>query len=101
MIAETDVLIIGGGIAGCVAALELAKQGIRVTVISAGSANSFRAQGGIAYRAPNEPSHLFKEDILKDSLHMVQKQYETPLPIQDIRAGTQSFGYRNKMEFTF
>lgn len=65
MIAETDVLIIGGGIAGCVAALELAKQGIRVTVISAGSANSFRAQGGIAYRAPNEPSHLFKEDILK------------------------------------
>ena len=68
MITETSVLIIGGGIAGLVSALELGDRGIDVVVISSGegpaSANSYRAQGGIGYRSPDEPEGLFKNDIM-------------------------------------
>ena len=68
MITETNVLIIGGGIAGLVAALELGERGIDVVVISSGkgpnSANSYHAQGGISYHAPDEPEGLFKNDIM-------------------------------------
>ena len=69
MIAETDVLIIGSGIAGIVAALQLAEKGVEVALICSGKSpscsNSYRAQGGIAFKGENEPSGLFKEDILK------------------------------------
>ncbi len=69
MEAETDVLIIGSGIAGMVAALQLAEKGIHVTLICSGenptSANSYRAQGGIGFKAPDEPAGLFKKDILE------------------------------------
>lgn len=66
MIAETEVLIIGGGIAGLTAALELSDRGITVTVVCAGSSgNSARAQGGIATLAPEDSQPLFKKDILK------------------------------------
>ena len=68
MITETNVLIIGGGVAGLVAALELGDRGIDVVVISSGegpaSTNSYRAQGGIGYHAPDEPKGLFKKDIM-------------------------------------
>ncbi|CCB89271.1 L-aspartate oxidase [Simkania negevensis] len=69
MIKETDVLVIGLGVAGGAAALELAKKGLQVTLISSGdqisSANSYRAQGGVGYRASEEFSDDFKGDILK------------------------------------
>ena len=69
MIGETDILVIGMGVAGGVAALELAKQGLQVTLIASGkeisSANSYRAQGGVGYRAQGEHSRDFKADILK------------------------------------
>lgn len=68
MITETDVLIIGAGIAGMVAALQLAERGMQVTLLCSGKglqcSNSYRAQGGIAFRG-EEPPGLFKEDILK------------------------------------
>ena len=68
MVAETDVLIIGSGIAGMVAALQLGEKGIDVTLICSGKspecANSYRAQGGIGFQGKEEPSGLFKEDIL-------------------------------------
>ena len=69
MITETDVLIIGGGIAGFTAALELGNRGINVLVISSSvkgeGANSWRAQGGIAYFSQSGDEGVFKEDILK------------------------------------
>lgn len=66
---ETDILIIGAGIAGGVAALELAKQGFHVTLIASGTnltaANSYRAQGGISYQAKKELPGEFKRDIMR------------------------------------
>ena len=66
MIEETDVLIIGCGLAGAISALEIAKQGLRVTLIASGKGSSYRAQGGISYQTSHqEDSKLFKEDILR------------------------------------
>ncbi len=69
MVAETDVLIIGTGIAGMMAALQLVERGIESTLICSGEspacANSYRAQGGIVYKAPEEPVGLLKKDILE------------------------------------
>ena len=44
----TDILVIGDGLAGSAAALEAARLGARVALVSAGPASSERAQGGIA-----------------------------------------------------
>jgi len=44
----TDVLVIGDGLAGSAAALEAARLGARVALVTAGPASSERAQGGIA-----------------------------------------------------
>jgi L-aspartate oxidase len=67
---ETDVLIIGGGIAGSAAALTLAENGVDTMMISKGkdvsAANSYYAQGGIAAlseREKDEPEQ-FVEDIM-------------------------------------
>jgi L-aspartate oxidase len=68
---ETDVLIIGGGIAGSTSALVLAEQGLDTIMLSKGedfsAANSYYAQGGIASlseREKNSPEH-FVNDIMK------------------------------------
>ncbi len=68
---ETDVLIIGGGIAGSAAALVLAENGVDTVMISKGDdfsdANSYYAQGGIAAlseREKDKPEH-FIDDIIK------------------------------------
>jgi L-aspartate oxidase len=64
-----DVLVIGSGMAGCITALELAEQGIHVTLIGAGAtgseSNSNAAQGGIIYRGIGDSPELLAEDILK------------------------------------
>jgi L-aspartate oxidase len=66
---HTDVLIIGSGIAGCIAALELAEQGIEVILLGAGAtgteSNSHAAQGGIIYRGMEDSEERLKEDILR------------------------------------
>src|ERR1700689_4386299 len=66
---QSDVLIIGCGIAGCVAALELAAQGVHVVLIGACekqmSTNSSLAQGGIIGRGPSDSQELLRDDILK------------------------------------
>ena len=52
----TPVLVIGGGLAGGVAALLLADRGIAVTLLmttaQTDNGNSWKAQGGIIYRSP-------------------------------------------------
>jgi L-aspartate oxidase len=66
---HTEVLIIGCGIAGCIAALELAEKGIQVVLLGSGvtgdESNSHSAQGGIVFRGIADSEELLKEDILQ------------------------------------
>ncbi len=66
---ETDVLVIGSGIAGSAAALRLAEQGIDVLMVSKGKDhtrnNTYYAQGGIAFLPEGEDAALFAGDIIK------------------------------------
>jgi L-aspartate oxidase len=65
---KTDVLIIGSGIAGSIAALTLAETGLEVTLITAGeqlaSGNSRLAQGGIVYTGLDDDPKKLERDIL-------------------------------------
>lgn len=65
---RTEVLIIGSGIAGATAALQLADEGRQVSLLTADDApdkgNSALAQGGIIYKAPDENPKALEEDIL-------------------------------------
>lgn len=67
---QTEVLIIGSGLAGCSAALTLADAGRHVTLVNAGEnledGNSRLAQGGIIYQAQNgrEDAGALEKDIL-------------------------------------
>lgn len=63
-ILETDALVVGGGIAGCVYAHQAAKKGLKTIMLCCGDlpeANSDLAQGGIVY----EPN-LDMDALLKD-----------------------------------
>jgi L-aspartate oxidase len=66
---QTDVLIIGCGIAGATAALELAKDSQRqITIVTRAEedtdSNSNHAQGGIVGRGVDDSPELLEEDIL-------------------------------------
>jgi L-aspartate oxidase len=65
---NTEVLIIGCGIAGGTAALQLADAGVPVTVITRATepqeSNTYYAQGGIIYTSPEDSPELLTQDIL-------------------------------------
>jgi len=62
---KTDVLVIGDGLAGSAAALEAARLGARVMLVSAGNGSSDRAQGGIAAATlPEDSPRLHALDTL-------------------------------------
>jgi L-aspartate oxidase len=66
---ETDVLILGSGIAGGTAAVQLAEAGARVTLVTRAreprDSNTFWAQGGIIYRGHDDSPAKLAEDILR------------------------------------
>lgn len=66
---ETEVLVIGSGIAGGVAALQLADAGVPVTVVSRAQeptgSNTYWAQGGIVYRGTDDSPALLTQDIIR------------------------------------
>jgi len=68
-ILKTDILVIGCGIAGASAALEAAKRGMRLIVITKNrdpiESNTYYAQGGIVSLGPNDDPDLLMEDIIQ------------------------------------
>ncbi len=65
---RTTALVIGGGIAGCTAAIGLADAGLDVTLLVStddmDGGNSALAQGGIIHRAGAKDSALLEQDLL-------------------------------------
>ncbi|PWH12317.1 MAG: L-aspartate oxidase [Anaerolineae bacterium] len=66
----TDILVIGSGIAGCAAALELSSDPSRQVILitrepDPHESNSNYAQGGIIYRGPDDSADLLVRDILE------------------------------------
>ncbi len=66
---DSDILIIGSGIAGCTAALLLADAGLSVAVVTRSKdpneSNTYYAQGGIIYRGENDSTDLLTEDVMR------------------------------------
>ena len=66
---ESEVLIIGSGIAGSVAALQLADAGVPVTVVTRANdpqeSNTYWAQGGIIYRGTDDSPELLAQDLTR------------------------------------
>ncbi|MFH1262192.1 MAG: L-aspartate oxidase [Pseudomonadota bacterium] len=66
---ETDCLVIGSGLAGCSAALEMVDAGLAVTMITRAKepadTASAMAQGGIVYRAEGEKPEKLVRDIVE------------------------------------
>ncbi len=66
---ETDVLVLGCGIAGGIAALQLASGGVSVVIITLADrpeeANPLYAQGGIIFKGADDSAALLVEDILR------------------------------------
>jgi L-aspartate oxidase len=64
---QTDVLIIGSGIGGCIPALQLADNGYDVVVVTRspdpGESNTYYAQGGIIYTGKDDSPEVLIEDI--------------------------------------
>ncbi len=66
---ETEVLIIGSGIAGCTTALTLADAGVPVTVVTRARApedsNTYWAQGGIIYAGVDDTPAKLVKDVME------------------------------------
>ncbi|MBX3043408.1 MAG: L-aspartate oxidase [Candidatus Kapabacteria bacterium] len=70
---KTDVLVLGSGLSGCIAALSAADRGVQVTLISKSksivSGNTPWAQGGIIYKGINDSPEKLKDDIINAGDH--------------------------------
>ena len=75
---RSDVLIIGCGIAGGTAALELAAAGVDVVVVTradrAEESNTYWAQGGIIFRGEQDSPELLARDIIHAGAGLCHEQ---------------------------
>ena len=75
---ETEVLVLGCGLAGGVAAYSLAQSGVSVTVVTrtkdAEESNTYYAQGGIIYLSEDDSATLLAKDILRAGAGQCCKQ---------------------------
>lgn len=66
---QTEIMVIGSGLAGCIAALSAAEKGAEVTLVTKTkdliSGNTPLAQGGIIYKGIFDSPQKLKQDILK------------------------------------
>jgi L-aspartate oxidase len=71
---ETEVLVLGTGVAGCAAALAAARGGATVTIVTRASqaeaSNTLWAQGGIVGRPPGDTPEALAADIQKAGDHI-------------------------------
>jgi L-aspartate oxidase len=65
---KCDVLIIGCGVAGSIAALQLAEAGVNVVIVTRASepeeSNTYYAQGGIIFEGEHDSPDILAKDIL-------------------------------------
>jgi L-aspartate oxidase len=64
-----DFLVLGGGLAGGIAALKAAESGLDVVLVKDGTSATSWAQGGIVYQAPGDPEQLIR-DVLQAGAQM-------------------------------
>ena len=66
---QTDILVIGSGLAGAIAAISAADEGKNVIIITKSpllkSGNTPNAQGGIVYTGERDSPEKLKHDIIK------------------------------------
>ena len=83
---DTDLLVIGCGIAGSATALEAARLGMQVTMLSSApnkdDCNSFWAQGGIIYKA---------EVSLASMLNHIRYVWRRGYPLMWLHLDSESF----------
>lgn len=77
----TDVLVIGGGLAGCSAAYAAARSGLKVTILSCcqdhSTAASYHAQGGIIYQGESDSLASYLADFQRSGAGLVNEQAVT------------------------
>lgn len=96
--AETDIVIVGAGIAGLTAALTVAAQGARVTLLARGpieeaASSSWMAQGGVAaVQDPDDDAELHIADTLIAGRGLCRRAavetlvHEIPARVAELRA---------------
>lgn len=66
---DADLIVVGGGIAGCAAALSASRKGAEVLMLTKlpdpEEANTRYAQGGIIYTGPEDSPELLAHDVLE------------------------------------
>jgi L-aspartate oxidase len=102
-IQTTDVLVIGTGLAGCTAALQLADKGIKVLLVSKAEGleetNTYYAQGGIIYKGDGDPTFLQK-DIIKAGAGLSDKRAVKILAIEGPHTVEEILFDKLKVPFT-
>ena len=101
---ETEILVIGCGIAGLTAAIQLADAGREVTVITKtgdpGESNTRYAQGGIIYTSPEDSPEQLTEDTCRAGAGLCLKPAVSLLAEEGPAAVKEMLIDRCKVPFT-
>ncbi len=80
---ETDILVVGGGIAGCWAAISAARQGLKVALVEKGDTIRSGAGGPGCDHWCNAPLNpLSRVDVDEWAVHMADRPYANGIGIQ-------------------